>query len=431
MRRAAVLLSLIAMIIIGTGGWYYTQSASIPKVLTVAAGPRGSDSHTLLVEISEVLERHSDTVRLKVSSSQNSSTNITLVNNGTFDLATISSDTPTDSDIRLVADLFPDYFILLTREDADIRNVKDIVNHRIAIPEDGSHELLGFWSVIDHYNLPTGSFDFVSTSLREGAELFLQKKVDGIFLLRSLRDESLLKLIEDAGLKNMTLYLVPIRQAAAIALKRPFISPGIVVMGTFNGNPVLPADDVVTPTVHRLLIANASADRGAIRELTRVIFENRLDLLARFPIASTIRGANNTKGASLPYHDGSASYYNRDEPSFIQQNAEPLALGVTVVAMLFSGLLALRSRFSSKQKNRLDSYNYQLLDIAEKAQKADTYDELKTLKKNLLTILEVVVRALDTDEMTEEGFQSFSLLWESVRETINDRKADLNVAGQC
>ena len=93
--------------------------------------------------------------------------------------------------------------------------------------------------------------------------------------------------------------------------------------------------------------------------------------------------------------------------------------------MLISGLLALRSRFSATQKNRLDSYNYQLLDIAEEAQKSTAMSELKHLKKELFSILETVVKALDTDDVTEEGFQSFSLLWESVRETINDRVGEL------
>lgn len=424
MRLAFVLLIMLLLAVAG-GGWYYNQTTTELKILSVAAGPRGSDAFTLLSEIGEVLERNSDSVRLKVSPSKNSSTNITLVNRGEFDLATISSDTPTATSIRLVANLFPDYFLLLTRADTNIRTIPDLARHKIAIPEDGSPELLAFWSVIDHYNLPTGSFGFTSTTLAKGAELFLQRKVDGIFLLRSLRDATLLKLVEDAGLKSMVLRLVPVDQAAAIALKRPFISPGLVVRGAFDGNPVLPKRDVVTATVHRLLIASASADESAVREVTRILFENRLDLLTRFPIASTIMGANRERGASLPYHDGATSYYNRDEPSFFQENAEPIALIITILAMGFSGLLALRSRFSSKQKNRLDSYNCQLLEIAEKAQNSESADELRTLNKDLLSILEVVVKALDTDEMTEEGFQSFSLLWGSVRETINDRKSEL------
>ena len=41
---------------------------------------------------------------------------------------------------------------------------------------------------------------------------------------------------------------------------------------------------------------------------------------------------------SLPTHPGAQAFYDRDKPSFIQENAEPLALMVTVFAMLLSSL---------------------------------------------------------------------------------------------
>ena len=425
MRLAIVLIVTALIFIAGGSWWYFDQSNGQPTVLTVAAGQRGSDAYSLLVEVGEVLERHSDKVRLSLHSSKNSSVNISLVNNGEYDLATIASDTPVSASIRLIADLFPDYFILITRADKLIHSIPDLRGKHIAVPEDGSSELLAFWSVIDHYDMPTGSFDFISTSLEDGAARFLAGEVDGVFLVRSLRDAALLRLIEDAGLKKLPLRFVPIDQASAITLKRPFFKSGVVVRGSFDGNPVLPRHDVMTVTVNRLLVSNDKADEDAIRELTRVLFENRLDLLTRVPLAATIVGANNEVGASLPFHDGAMSFYNRDAPSFLHENAEPIALIVTLIAMLISGLLALRGRFSATQKNRLDSYNYQLLDIAEEAQKSTTTSELKHLKKELFSILETVVKALDTDDVTEEGFQSFSLLWESVRETINDRVAEL------
>lgn len=129
------------------------------------------------------------------------------------------------------------------------------------------------------------------------------------------------------------------------------------------------------------------------------------------------------RGLSVPLHDGAEAFYNRDEPSFVQENAEPLALLVTVLTILVSGLIALRSRFVASQKNRADVYNYELLEIERRTADATTLDELATLKGELNEVLRKVVVALDTDEVTDEGFQSFSLLWDAVRETIND-KAD-------
>jgi len=156
------------------------------------------------------------------------------------------------------------------------------------------------------------------------------------------------------------------------------------------------------------------------------LFEHRLDLTIRFALATAISEPNLKAGLTVPLHEGAAAYYNRDQPSFLHENAEPIALIITIVAMLGSGLLALRGRFNARQKNRLDDYNYKLLAIADKAQSSDSIKQLKKLKSELFGILETVVKALDTDEVTEEGFQSFSLLWESVRETINDRRQELS-----
>ena len=119
-------------------------------------------------------------------------------------------------------------------------------------------------------------------------------------------------------------------------------------------------------------------------------------------------------------------YFNRDAPSFIQENAEPIALIITILAMLFSGLLTLRSRMGNTQKDRMDSYNYMLLDIAEKARITEESGDIKAMKEELFKILETVVRALDTDEVTEEGFQSFSLLWNSVSDVLNDRAREIS-----
>ena len=159
--------------------------------------------------------------------------------------------------------------------------------------------------------------------------------------------------------------------------------------------------------------------------MTRVLFEHRLDLTIRFALASAISQPDSATGLSVPLHAGAERFYSRDEPSFIQENAEPLALFATLLAMTVSALFALRSRFVYRQKNRLDSYNYVLLDIADKARSATSPDDIVALKSEMMELLENVVHALDTDEVTEEGFQSFSFLWESVREVLTERKTEL------
>ncbi len=425
-RRVSIIFMLV-LILSGLAGYtYITYCNDEPTTLKIAAGPYRSDSFELMTEVADVVSRHSKDLIVEVIPSKDSSNNIAMLNNGTVDLATIRSDTPVISDVRMVADLFPDYFQLISRSESLIYSPTDLVGKKVAVPNHGTHDLRSFWIIGDHYDLPISGVKWVPTSFENGTRLLLSGDVDAVFTVRSLRDRVLLNLFEDSELKNLSLRYVSLDQAEAIAIKRPFLQVGSVPKGTFIGKAPTPRSHTITTTVQRILVTRENLDVEPIRELTRILFENRLDLTIRFALASAIKMPDINEGFAISLHEGSEQYFNRDEPSFVQENAEPLALMVTVFAMMVSGLIALRSRFVSTQKDRMDSYNYMLLNIAENAKKVTNVDEVKTLKVELHKVLENVVRALDTDEVTEEGFQTFSFLWESVRVMLSEREEEVN-----
>lgn len=416
---------LLAAIAVAFTVWWYLVRVPEIVVLKVGAGPYRSDSYELMKEVAEVVERHGQGVRLEIIATKDSSENISLLNRAKLDVATIRSDTPVVSDIRLIANLFPDFFQLIARSDAAISGVSDLIGKRIAIPPYGTDEFRSFWVIGDHYDLPINGMKWQPMALIKAKDQLLAGKVDAIFTVRSLRDRLLLNLYEDATLKKLKLNFIEIDQADAIALKRPFVQVANVPRGGFIGAVPTPSRAKKTATVNRMLVTRSNIDEEAVQELTRVLFEHRLDLIIRFALASAILKPESGIGISAPLHPGAEAYFNRDQPSFIQENAEPIALVITVFAMMFSGLLALRKRLGNTQKDRMDSYNYMLLDIAEGARAAKDKAEIMQLKEQMFGILEMVVKALDTDEVTEGGFQSFSLLWESVREVVKERAAEL------
>ena len=414
------------ILFIGAAGYNWAfKTPGEPSVLTVSAGPRGSDSYTLMSEIAQVADRHSDKIKLRVVAGRNSSVNISRLHKGIIDLATVEANTPAYSSIQLVSDLFSDYFLLISRSDSGVQHIRDLIDQRIAIPEEGSSGSRSFWSVIDHYRLPPQGFRTFSVPREQAVEKFLRGDVNSIFMVSSLRDPFLRSFLEETQLRGLKLRFIPIDQANAMALKRPFLTPKEIVRGAFDGAAPLPAQDIVTPSVKRLLVAKEDANPEAITELVRVIFENRLDLLIRMPLSSSIEGDTGQGGASLAYHPGAQSFYDKDKPSFLQENAEPMALIVTVFAMLISTLLALRRSIGAKAKNRADSFNERLLEISAKARVSTNRNELQSMKYELTTVLETIVHALDNDQITEEGFQAFAFLWGSVRDQINERQAEL------
>ena len=416
---------LAAMIAVALGAWLWIERDRAPVVLRVGTGPVGSDSYVLMREVAEVAARHRKAVRLDVRATRDPSQNIAMLNAGAIELAAIRADTPVVSTIRIVADLYPDYFQLIARADAPIFAVNDLSKIRIAIPAFGTDAFRSFWTVANHYNFAIDAIDWTATDFTHARTGLLDGTYDAIFTVRSLRDADLLRLFLDAGIKRTALRYIPVDQAQAISLKSPFLEPGTIPRGAFTSLGTLPQREILTASVMRILVTRDDIPAEAIRALTEVLFEHRLDLTIRFSLASAIRQPDESHGLNVPLHDGAAQFYTRDEPSFLQENAEPLALVITVCAMLFSGLLALRSRLVAAQKNRADRYNYQLLDLNAQALAATSPDELAGLRIQLNDVLETVVVALDTDEVTDEGFQSFSLLWENVRDTIREREAKL------
>lgn len=424
MRRPLV-IALVVLVAVGAGvaTWWFARPAE-PARLSVVAGPIGSDGHKLMSEVAEVVERHSTSLRLAVVPSRNSSVNVLLIRTGGADLATIEASTPPVAGVAFVADLFADHFLLVVDAASPIRTVTDLAGARVAVPEAGTSEQRAFWAVIDHYGVAPSSFRFLPMSPREAGEAFLERRVDAIFHLSSVRDPVVLSFIEEAYRRRRPLRFVPVDQAEAMALKRPFLAAATMVKGTFNGNPPLPRADTPTAALHRLLVAREDVDPAAIAELTRVIFEHRLDLVLRMPLTSRIAGPVEN-GISLPPHEGARRFYQRDEPTFLQENAEPMAFVVTIVMLLGSGLLALRRTVLARQKNRADNHNHALLALARRARTAQTVDEVRAVRLELFALMERVVEALDVDKVSEEGFQSFSMIWESVRSLTNDRMAEL------
>lgn len=422
-RLLAGIIVLMAICVVGA--WFFFNQKPAGQTITIGAGPYRSDSFELMQEVAEVVSRHSDWLKVEVRATSDSSRNISLLNERQVDASTIRSDTPVAGNVRVIANLFPDYFQLLARGESQIFKVTDLVGKRIAIARYGTDEFRSFWIIGDHYDLPIKDVRWIAMDFNTATQKLLSGEVDAIFTVRSLRDRLLLNMFEDAELKKQIIRFIPINQAEAIALKRPFLRAGTVPVGAFVGKDPTPYSDTKTATVDRFLVTREDIDPGIIRELTRILFEHRLDLTIRFALASAIKEPDESEGAGIPLHPGAIQYFTRDEPSFIQENAEPLALLVTVLAMLVSSLFALRSRFDSARKDRMDSYNYALLDIADAARSTSDQKRLIELKAELFSNLEKAVIALDSDEVTEKGFQSFSLLWESVNEIIRDQLNDI------
>jgi TRAP-type uncharacterized transport system substrate-binding protein len=141
--------------------------------------------------------------------------------------------------------------------------------------------------------------------------------------------------------------------------------------------PALPGDpnSIIARTLATdvILVANRDFGENACYLLAQTIFQNKVDLIHRDIMYNSINEVFNKETLLFPLHQGTFSYLLRDQPTFLQQYADSLALGLSVIAVLYSLVLAIQSRLRRNQKERIDKYFIEFLAI--RSSKTTTLDE--------------------------------------------------------
>jgi hypothetical protein len=239
--------------------------------------------------------------------------------------------------------------------------------------------------------------------------------VDAVFRVRTPGNTAVRDLIEDSRA-----YLVPIDQAEAMKLRWPALQPGWIPKGSYRGFPPLPEEDLPTAVVQSLLVARTELDDEIVQTITQVLFERSRDLVAITPSAGFVAAADGGRATFLPMHPGAQRYYDREKPSFLQENAELLAVLLSVAVLTGSGLIQL---ISQRRKGRLDSYNHRILALYSDASETTDPARLIQHRSELMRLLGQVVDDAEEGRITPEGFHIFSFTWDAVNEAISERLA--------
>jgi TRAP transporter TAXI family solute receptor len=388
----------------------------------IAAGPRGGDSFDLATSIAEVVEARYPRMDIEVFETHGSSENVRLLESGHADFAAIQSDVKSDGSVHAVASLYFDAYQLWVAEDSDIHSPADLAGHKVAIGPRGSGHYESFWFLIEHYGVQPD--ELLALPMSRGAANFAMRKgqVDAIFRVHAVGNEGIRELTEFLPVR-----LIPIDQARALAIKHPAVSPGSIARGSYRGYPPLPQQDEPTAEVERFLVARAGLDASVVHDFTRVLFEERSQLIAQNALAGFIADPNSKGKLALPIHEGARRYYDREKPNFWQKNTRILAPTLYVIVISSSAFFAIRSRIQARRRVRMTHFNIDLMDIADLAEKTHQREELLPLRDRLVKMLRAVVVDLDQERVNQNEFEHFSFTWNAVDRLVRDR---LSVAGE-
>jgi TRAP-type uncharacterized transport system substrate-binding protein len=131
--------------------------------------------------------------------------------------------------------------------------------------------------------------------------------------------------------------------------------------------PAVPGDKksirLSTVSTDVLLITHKNMGENAVYLLAQSILESRASLIHVDVMYQSISEKFNTENLLFPLHRGAAAYLRRDQPTFFERYAESLALGLSILAILYGVLQAIQNKLQRRKKERIDKYFLEFLEI--------------------------------------------------------------------
>ncbi|WP_293152484.1 MULTISPECIES: TAXI family TRAP transporter solute-binding subunit [unclassified Microcoleus] len=410
-------VALLSFVLIGAFGWKLHQDKERVYQFTLATGTKTGNYYPFGQALADVVAKHNPRIRIQVIETQGAEENMRKLESNEAQLAIVQNDTAAVPSARVIASLFKEVFHLIVSEQSGIKSISDLKGKKIALMAKGSGSYSSFWFMSEHYGLKEQDFIFTSTSWTEANKLFSNGDVDAIF--RVLPPGS--SLVKDL-LQNTEGKLVPIDQGSAMKIRLPYLEADLIPKGTYKADPPVPDADLATVGVQATLLVREDVDPEIVREITRILFEYRRQLVAANSLAAMIRQPGANGGLALPLHEGAQAYYDREKPDFWAANSDLMALYLSIGTLFASWLWQLRSRFVEKQKNQADQFNLAILSLIQKIRQAKTSHEIDLLQEELFEIFNQVIVDLDEDRIDSDSFQSFTFTWETAIRIARERE---------
>ena len=406
--------------------WNFVSNSLKTYRLVLAAGSKDGESYILSQAIKQVVEARNSRIKIEVVETGGTKENIEKLEKGEVQLITAQADVPAGLSARTVMILYQDSFQLIVKDKSRITQFSDLKGSRIALPQKGG-QFRSFIEVAAHYGLQEKDFKFIGSAQEDANNAFRQDRADAMFRVRALGNKTVLEMVQQHQGR-----LVAIDQAAALKIKYPAFEPTLIPKGAYRGSdPIVPPADLATIAVDRTLLASKQLDDYVVREITEVLDGQRQDISGKIPedaadvkpLVSNIKKPETTGGTGIPIHPGAIAYFDRNEPSFIQDHADYIALILTVVLLLGSWTWEIKAWIDRRKKDVADVYIEAAISLMTRVQ--DNQQSPEQALEELDRSFAKAATALVEEEISQESFRTLSEAYKAVRDVVEHKQRQI------
>ncbi|MEC4816915.1 MAG: TAXI family TRAP transporter solute-binding subunit, partial [Scytonema sp. PMC 1069.18] len=332
------------------------------QTLSIAAGEQTGDSYKFAERMANIVNARQRQIKIKVISTDGTRENLEKLNKGEVQLAAAQADALLFEEninnlqsAQILTLLFPDMYQLIVK--SGINSISELRGKRIAQPPEKGGQIQSLKFLMEQYGVDPQLVPVKDTD-EDITKAFCQGKVDAVFHVRAIGNNSIEELLKCNG------QLLPIDQAGAMRTKNPYVEEAKIPKGVYKNanNTPIPQANLITIRVWRLLLVREDVSPEVIQEITGILYQQRQEFVKTMPILANINPPDNLtnpidlKLTVLPTHPGAQAYYDREKPSWLQENSGSLEVIFAILFPIISGFWWFTQQIEQAQKNKADDY---------------------------------------------------------------------------
>jgi TRAP transporter TAXI family solute receptor len=371
----------------------------------IHGGEPGGNYASGAESLAKVLNKANDW-KVNVAVSSGSAENLEALAQGKADLAFVQNDTPGSEDVRGVARLYEEALHVLVRE-GNVTAVADLEGKIISVGQVGGGTEGVARATFTQLGIPIDFRRARRESLREGINSLRSGEVDAVCVVTGVGNTVVAEALSGGGLSLLNL---GDNLAGALVHSYPFARGTIIPSGAYPVAPGkgLPKQDLPTIAVDVILACRANLDNADVLKLTKSIHEGRAPMARFHPLFAGISRPAMDGRLQFTLHEGARQHYDRNEPGFLQNWAEPMALLISVLAVAWGVGVALREFVQQRKKDSLDVYFEQLNAIMGELVKGPHPERVQAISDELHAIRSTTTQKLIIEQLAaDESFVIF------------------------
>ncbi len=211
---------------------------------------------------------------------------------------------PKITDLRLIANLYPESIHLVVKKGAGIKSVADLKGKRVALDEPGSGTLINARMVLGAYGIKESDIKAEYIKPNQAGDKLKDGSLDAFFFVGGAPAGAIAELASSgAGIE-----LVPLTgvQSEGLRIANPYFAVDTIAAGTYKD-----VGAVTTLAVGAQWVTTAKADTETVYQITKAMFSEATQktLAAGHAKGKLITLQNAVKGAGVPFHPGAEKFY--------------------------------------------------------------------------------------------------------------------------